>query len=251
MNDLIKAAKALIERWETPLWKDAPATAGLIHALRDAVEAAERPEPARRVAWRGIGEGGVPVTDWIDGDGIEEGPMPPALWIEFAYSRPADIVSTAQQAKASEPVDWVPGDEDAEERRQFEQMLDLYGYDTRLAIGNALKSFALARDGGSFAEQCRIMANEVAKLYTRPQAVTVPPFIAQLYRWLARAQFARPSDEEIADKFDRQLRGMINSEPGCDVDSLAQFIRSINGRNLLGAASLAEKIIEWQTTCRS
>jgi hypothetical protein len=37
MNKLIKAARALIERWETPLWKDAPATAGFIHALRDAV----------------------------------------------------------------------------------------------------------------------------------------------------------------------------------------------------------------------
>lgn len=32
------AASAVIERWETPLWKDAPATAGYIYALRDAMK---------------------------------------------------------------------------------------------------------------------------------------------------------------------------------------------------------------------
>ena len=31
------AAKAVIERWETPLWKDAPATANYIYALRNAM----------------------------------------------------------------------------------------------------------------------------------------------------------------------------------------------------------------------
>lgn len=30
-----------------------------------------------------------------------------------------------------------------------------------------------------------------------------------------------------------------------DIDDLAQFIRKINGRNLMGAATLAENIIEW------
>ena len=33
------AAEAVVERWDTPLWKDAPATAGYINALRAAVEA--------------------------------------------------------------------------------------------------------------------------------------------------------------------------------------------------------------------
>jgi DNA-binding transcriptional regulator YiaG len=37
--ELIEAAKAVVERWETPLWKDAPATAGYIYRLRDAINA--------------------------------------------------------------------------------------------------------------------------------------------------------------------------------------------------------------------
>lgn len=36
-NRLIAAAQAVIARWETPSWKDAPATAGYIYALRDAI----------------------------------------------------------------------------------------------------------------------------------------------------------------------------------------------------------------------
>lgn len=37
--DLRTAAQAVIDHWETPLWKDAPATAGYIAALRDALAA--------------------------------------------------------------------------------------------------------------------------------------------------------------------------------------------------------------------
>jgi hypothetical protein len=37
--ELIEAAKAVVERWETPLLKDAPATAGYIYRLRDAINA--------------------------------------------------------------------------------------------------------------------------------------------------------------------------------------------------------------------
>lgn len=36
---VLDAAQAVIDRWETPLWKDVPATAGYIHALRDAIAA--------------------------------------------------------------------------------------------------------------------------------------------------------------------------------------------------------------------
>jgi hypothetical protein len=36
---LIEAAKAVVDRWETPLWEDAPATAGYIYRLRDALNA--------------------------------------------------------------------------------------------------------------------------------------------------------------------------------------------------------------------
>lgn len=37
--NLRAAAQAVVDRWETPLWKDAPATAGYIAALRDALAA--------------------------------------------------------------------------------------------------------------------------------------------------------------------------------------------------------------------
>ena len=36
-NDLRKAAQAVVDRWDTPLWKDAPATATYIEALRQAL----------------------------------------------------------------------------------------------------------------------------------------------------------------------------------------------------------------------
>ena len=38
-NELIAAAQAVIDRWDTPLWKDAPATAEYIARLRKAVTA--------------------------------------------------------------------------------------------------------------------------------------------------------------------------------------------------------------------
>lgn len=46
---LIKAAKSIVKRWDTPLWKDAPATATYILALRKAIKQAKKQEP---VAWR-------------------------------------------------------------------------------------------------------------------------------------------------------------------------------------------------------
>ena len=35
---MISTANAVVERWETPAWKDATPTATFIHALRDAVD---------------------------------------------------------------------------------------------------------------------------------------------------------------------------------------------------------------------
>jgi len=45
MTMLIDAAKAVVVRWDSPLWKDLPATAGYIAALRQAIERAETVEP--------------------------------------------------------------------------------------------------------------------------------------------------------------------------------------------------------------
>ena len=42
MTMLIDAAKAVVARWDSPLWKDLPATAGYIAALRQAIEQAEQ-----------------------------------------------------------------------------------------------------------------------------------------------------------------------------------------------------------------
>ena len=36
--ELEEKGMALVERWDTPLWKDAPHTAVYIHALRDAIQ---------------------------------------------------------------------------------------------------------------------------------------------------------------------------------------------------------------------
>lgn len=47
MTDLRKAAQALVARWDTPLWKDAPHTGQYIDALRAALAQPEQ-EP---VAW--------------------------------------------------------------------------------------------------------------------------------------------------------------------------------------------------------
>jgi hypothetical protein len=47
MTELRKAAQAVVERWDTPSWKDVPATAIYIEALRQALAQPEQ-EP---VAW--------------------------------------------------------------------------------------------------------------------------------------------------------------------------------------------------------
>jgi hypothetical protein len=42
MSDLRKAAQDLVDRWDTPLWKDAPHTGQYIDALRAALAQPER-----------------------------------------------------------------------------------------------------------------------------------------------------------------------------------------------------------------
>jgi hypothetical protein len=43
-HELIAAAQAVIERWDTPLWKDAPHTAIFINRMREAIDAARAGE---------------------------------------------------------------------------------------------------------------------------------------------------------------------------------------------------------------
>ena len=51
MRELINAAKAVIERWDMPTWKDVPATAEYIARLRAAVERAENQESVGFEEW--------------------------------------------------------------------------------------------------------------------------------------------------------------------------------------------------------
>jgi hypothetical protein len=44
MSELRKAAQAVVERWDTPSWKDVPATAIYIEALRQALAQEEKRE---------------------------------------------------------------------------------------------------------------------------------------------------------------------------------------------------------------
>jgi hypothetical protein len=60
-------------------------------------------------------------------------------------------------------IEWKPLPESADERAMFDRGTEMHG-DVRLNIASTLRTFALAKDGGSFADMCRIMANEVAKL---------------------------------------------------------------------------------------
>lgn len=65
------------------------------------------------------------------------------------------------------PVAWKSLPENPEERRGFDSSVSVFG-DVRLAIAIALRTYGYCQPGGSFADQCFIMANEVAKLYTSP-----------------------------------------------------------------------------------
>jgi hypothetical protein len=72
------------------------------------------------------------------------------------------------------PQWWKPLPEDADERRMFDSSAQLHG-DVRLSIANMLRIFAVANPGGSYAEQCRIAANEVVKLNLSASPTAPPP----------------------------------------------------------------------------
>jgi hypothetical protein len=63
MNKIIDAALALIERWDTPLWKNATHTAELIQALRESIrQLAEEPEEYEYELWGAVA--GAPGGRW-------------------------------------------------------------------------------------------------------------------------------------------------------------------------------------------
>lgn len=69
-------------------------------------------------------------------------------------------------------ANWKPLPEDQNERITFDRALhNIYEGDARLAVANTLRTFSNAMPGGTFADTCRVMANEVAKLYTETQYI--------------------------------------------------------------------------------
>jgi len=74
MSDLRKAAQALVDRWDTPAWKDAPHTGQYIDALRAALAQPERKpltedeiELAYREIWRDLSDGFSHTSvEWIE-----------------------------------------------------------------------------------------------------------------------------------------------------------------------------------------
>lgn len=59
-EELIAAARAVVERWDTPHWKDVPATAVFINRLRNALcDRLDGRGGGEVVAWRWRNPGGV------------------------------------------------------------------------------------------------------------------------------------------------------------------------------------------------
>lgn len=75
------AAQAVIARWETPLWKDAPATAACIAALRDALAAdhAEHP-PEIGGRWYMVNEMGMATLCGTQADAEQEAADAQMMW---------------------------------------------------------------------------------------------------------------------------------------------------------------------------
>jgi len=73
MTPLQKAAQALIERWDSPAWKDQPHTAEYILTLRKALDAeiAQAVEPVARV--ESIMANGRPFISRLPGARLNEG----------------------------------------------------------------------------------------------------------------------------------------------------------------------------------
>lgn len=78
MTDLRKAAEALVDRWDTPAWKDAPHTGVFIDALRAALEQLKQEEAkaaARRAAWADAAAWAADAAAWAAADA--------ATWSKF------------------------------------------------------------------------------------------------------------------------------------------------------------------------
>lgn len=151
----------------------------------------------------------------------------------IAAVRSEDLVSLTPTAPApTEPVKrsqkatftiegWTPNPEVDHERATFDDgVRHLYGGDTRLAMAHHLTMAAKFSDGGSYAAQLRIMANEICKLATPPSAAQPEPSDAERYRLVRRGQHWSVID------------GIGNVLRGDDLDAAIDAIRATKGGKL-------------------
>ena len=68
--DLRTAAQAVVDRWDTPLWKDVPATAEYIGRLRAALAAGQATAAQQGVAYAALPESFLEIPDVQDESGI-------------------------------------------------------------------------------------------------------------------------------------------------------------------------------------
>lgn len=108
-------------------------------------------------------------------DGLEKLRQHVTVAIDSTGKIHMDVVEPlyAAPVPAAVPDGWKPLEEDEYERRTFNASVKLHG-GVRLAIAETLRVFAVAHRVGSFADLCRIMANEVAMLSVVPAAPAVP-----------------------------------------------------------------------------
>jgi len=98
--DLRTAAQAVIDRWETPLWKDAPATAGYIAALRDALAAAHTEHRLDMVdRWYMVDKDGMATRCADQKDAEFEAKDADAAWPEFNPHRAVLLVEASFDAE--------------------------------------------------------------------------------------------------------------------------------------------------------
>ena len=94
--DLRTAAQAVIDRWETPLWKDAPATAGYIAALRDALAADHTEHPLGKVGrWYMVNRDGMATLCVDRADAEKEAADAQRFWPHMGPHRAVQLVEAS------------------------------------------------------------------------------------------------------------------------------------------------------------
>lgn len=95
--NILQAAKDVVERWDTPLWKDVPATAEYINSLRHAIEEMEKAEPVGWAIERENGNGFKYV-------GLNRDLCLDRKWVPL-YAHPVPVIHEGWKLVPKEPTD--------------------------------------------------------------------------------------------------------------------------------------------------